>query len=1006
MGSSKKVTVGYRYLMGLHFGICRGPVDAVPEIQIGERLAWRGIAVANTQVLIDARELFGGDEREGGVYGLFDFMFGAASQVANAYLTIRQGARQPAYRGVLTGVLENGIVGANNPYIKPWAFKVRRITAGWSATAPLWNSTKATVLVSSGTTVAQTDFAPGGPWSEWVSAPSGRFGFGSSAYGTTVQVTASGSSWTVGTGGGAIGARAVYIRPLPRQSPNRLTIKYRITSAAGSEASIGLFTKLPTDSGELPYLHDDTVVVSLINPPTLSGCKFQLQLRQGQISGFSFGSGAPNHISGQGSIGSLVPTTNTWYTLQVTVDRTTGDYTLTVHDTVAGTLLVTKTGTTAQGVGSPHDFLDNIAYVAAFTPAGGPCAGVEFAAMQLDNVGTTRAMNPAHIVYEILTNTEWGMGSLLNMPDFIDTGGSAPFAVAADIFFNEGMGLCLQWKQQTSLKEFLQVVLDHCGAILAQNPSTGAFELTALRGNYTVGSLPVYDQTNVLEVEEFDRSSLAEAVNEVVVKFDDAETGKQGSVKVQNLANIQAMGYVVSKTMTYPGLPTAALAQRVAMRDLIAMSTPLARVRLAINRTGYTLRPGGLIRWTWPKLGITLMVLRIVAVNYGRIGEGRITVTCIEDVFGLSAATYSAQPPPIYVDPINLPTYPTIRSVREASYFEVLRELGPADTAALATDAGFAVASAVRPSSDALDYGMWTRVGAAAFAENGRGAFAPSGSLSASLTPQQTSITLVGATPALNILVGGFGLIEQEFVRVDAWNPTSGAMTIGRGIMGTVAAPHPGGARFLFVDGYTAHDVTEHIDGETVSVRFSTRTGMGDLDVNTDSGAIAANEGVKMAQRWYRPYPPGRLLIQNQQYPAVVGTLHFLWYHRDRLAQNFEGDESLDIGPEASTTYNVRLYQADTNTLVDSATGITGKEWTPAVLPAPGLVRFELESERGGLKSDQMHRHTFTFTDGHRVVASLIPGSASGGAGGTSVAQGKVVQARSSLIPGSAYAVN
>jgi len=39
-GSSKKQTVGYRYRMGLHLVLCQGPVDAVQEIQMGDRTAW------------------------------------------------------------------------------------------------------------------------------------------------------------------------------------------------------------------------------------------------------------------------------------------------------------------------------------------------------------------------------------------------------------------------------------------------------------------------------------------------------------------------------------------------------------------------------------------------------------------------------------------------------------------------------------------------------------------------------------------------------------------------------------------------------------------------------------------------------------------------------------------------------------------------------------------------------------------------------------------------------
>ena len=39
-GRRKKQTVGYRYRIGMHLVLCQGPVDAVQEIQIGDRSAW------------------------------------------------------------------------------------------------------------------------------------------------------------------------------------------------------------------------------------------------------------------------------------------------------------------------------------------------------------------------------------------------------------------------------------------------------------------------------------------------------------------------------------------------------------------------------------------------------------------------------------------------------------------------------------------------------------------------------------------------------------------------------------------------------------------------------------------------------------------------------------------------------------------------------------------------------------------------------------------------------
>jgi len=130
--------VGFRYRMGLHLVLCQGPVDAVQEIQAGERTAWgsdtraplrlwHGIGTA----FINRPELFGGEGREGGVVGCCDILPGDAGQVRNDYLMSQLGPDVPAFRGVLSLVARQVYYAANNPYIKPWAVRVRRFVAGW-----------------------------------------------------------------------------------------------------------------------------------------------------------------------------------------------------------------------------------------------------------------------------------------------------------------------------------------------------------------------------------------------------------------------------------------------------------------------------------------------------------------------------------------------------------------------------------------------------------------------------------------------------------------------------------------------------------------------------------------------------------------------------------------------------------------------------------------------------------------------------------------------------------
>src|SRR5690606_1195625 len=143
--------------------------------------------------------------------------------------------------------------------------------------------------------------------------------------------------------------------------------------------------------------------------------------------------------------------------------------------------------------------------------------------------------------------------------------------------------LNLIWLQQSKIEQFVREVLDHIGGVLTTSPSTGRFVLKLVRANYAVASLPVLDPTNVIELESFQRAAWGETTNELVLIYTKSDTFKETSITVQDLANIQAQGAVVSQTRRYPGITSDALAARVAMRDLAAVSTPLAKVRLKVN---------------------------------------------------------------------------------------------------------------------------------------------------------------------------------------------------------------------------------------------------------------------------------------------------------------------------------------------------------------------------------------------------------------------------------------
>lgn len=117
--------IGYKYSLGMQMALCHGPADDLMRITVGDKLAWKGHA-ADTQITISKRNLFGGDKSEGGISGKVDVCMGAPTQLQNDYLVAKVDPNISAFRGIVTIVLRQVYLGTSN-YIKPWEFRLQRI---------------------------------------------------------------------------------------------------------------------------------------------------------------------------------------------------------------------------------------------------------------------------------------------------------------------------------------------------------------------------------------------------------------------------------------------------------------------------------------------------------------------------------------------------------------------------------------------------------------------------------------------------------------------------------------------------------------------------------------------------------------------------------------------------------------------------------------------------------------------------------------------------------------
>ncbi len=526
-------------------------------------------------------------------------------------------------------------------------------------------------------------------------------------------------------------------------------------------------------------------------------------------------------------------------------------------------------------------------------------------------------MNPAHIIRECLTDRDWGMG--YPETDIDD----ASFRAAADLMHAEGMGMSLLWDRSTSLEDFLKEVLKHIDGSLYVDRVTGKFTLKLARGGYDINNLLILDENSIERITDFQRTAPGDLVNSVTVVYWDANTGKNNSVTVQDIALTAQQQAVVGTTLQYPGFTRGDIATRVASRELTALSTPLASATIYANRKAASLNIGDVFVLSWPRYGITRMVMRVANIELGSLDKNAVKIQAVEDVFALPQAVYAPPPPSAWENPVTAPTPCPHHSVVEAPYWELVQRMGETEAAAVPPTSGHVVATGTRPSGSATNARLYTNPTNTAWEDAGAVDFCPYARLAVAATPTATVLAIDSGIDLDLVQPGTYAIIDNEIVRVDAVTDTT--LTVGRGVLDTVAAPHAVGAHILFTDAYCETDAVEYATGETARIRLLPVTGMGTLDVSA-----APTQTVTIAGRHAKPYPPGRLRINNQAYPAVItGPLSLSWAHRDRLQQTATliSEEAGSIGPEPGTTYNLRLY-GETGSLLRTETGLTGTSYT------------------------------------------------------------------------------
>lgn len=259
--------------------------------------------------------------------------------------------------------------------------------------------------------------------------------------------------------------------------------------------------------------------------------------------------------------------------------------------------------------------------------------------------------NPVAVIYELLTNDEWGFAF---DPATIDT---TEFLTAADTIFFEDNGFSFLMDNPLEALAFLQELERQIDGLVFFDRTLGKWTINLTRGGYDIDLVPQIDSTvgtgNVEQVTDFTRGTWDETVNQVRVKFSDRKRDYESTfVMSPDLGNHRIQGgEVVSVQLNFPGVKDGDLAAEISARELKALSVPLAKAGVVVDRSLHALKPGEPVAYTDPVLGLVKFPMRVMGMDFGDLENNRIHLTLVQDVF--EKATQIVAPPfdPLWVPP-------------------------------------------------------------------------------------------------------------------------------------------------------------------------------------------------------------------------------------------------------------------------------------------------------------------------------------------------------------------
>jgi hypothetical protein len=574
----------------------------------------------------------------------------------------------------------------------------------------------------------------------------------------------------------------------------------------------------------------------------------------------------------------------------------------------------------------------------------------------MSDINSEGDANPAEVIYDILTNP-WGKIGLATSD--VDT---AAFTAAATTLHNEGHGISLVIDKKVNLRSVIQGILRQIDGVLYVEPSTGKVTITLIREDYSVETLPAFDKTNVIKVEDYAVTLWEGSYNEVRLEFSDrAADYATRPAYAHDSASIVENGRKTLE-LSFPGVCTAELANKLAARELHSVSLPRVAAKIRVNRDAIELRPGGVFKWSDEDYGITDMVMRIVGFDLGEFDDNSIAMLCVRDSFDTSHEVFS-EPPPVFElpdndaddvevwDAIECPRWFNLIAAQggnEARWFYLAKQPS-AETVAFTArrervnGEGYFEDKTGCPFSGYAELESWKAqyYGGEVDTIQGVTIENPSSGLIASITAATASQIKYNSKNLILIdeeIMGFEDIIDNED---DTWT----LKPLWRGLVDTVPKEHDAGARVWFFQIYDVQlwdkmgNLTEPIGtAYALFARLYGENNQGEeIGQGSSTETFADPQEIELDSRAVRPVPPDMFGSRGSydNYTFEQATLPYSslplnetamidWLRRDRDASKVYNPEDSDDA-EPGVVYNLEVWTPEDG-WVEAVAGVNDTE--------------------------------------------------------------------------------